>query len=90
MCQAKKLKTWVIASQNFIIMHSFSLYYFFDYVTIYLDKRKLVLHVDEKRKIEVVTGNGKDLDISPVYEHLEVEKPKEEKRDNIIIPDEKK
>ena len=49
-----------------------------------------MLHVDEKRKIEVVTGNGKDLDISPVYEHLEVEKPKEEKRDNIIIPDEKK
>ena len=34
--------------------------------------------MDEKKKIEVVTGNGSDLDISPVYQHIEVEKPKEE------------
>lgn len=46
--------------------------------------------MDEKKKIEVVTGDGKDLDISPVYQHLEVEKPKEEKKENIIIPKEKK
>lgn len=47
--------------------------------------------MDEKRKIEVVTGDGKDLDISPVYKHLEVEKPKEEpKKENIVIPQEKK
>lgn len=46
--------------------------------------------MDEKKKIEVVTGDGKDLDISPVYQHLEVEKPKEEKKENIIIPEEKK
>ena len=45
--------------------------------------------MDEKKKIEVVTGNGKDLDISPVYQHLEVEKPKEEKKEKIIIPEEK-
>ena len=43
------------------------------------------------KKIEVVTGNGKDLDISDVSEYLEVEKPKEEvKKENIIIPEEKK
>lgn len=47
--------------------------------------------MDEKKKIEVVTGDGKDLDISPVYQHLEVEKPKEEKKkENIVIPEEKK
>lgn len=45
--------------------------------------------MDEKKKIEVVTGNGKDLDISPVYQHLEVEKPKEEKKEHIVIPEEK-
>ena len=46
--------------------------------------------MDEKKKIEVVTGDGKDLDISPVYQHLEVEKPKDEKKENIVIPKEKK
>ncbi len=45
---------------------------------------------EEKRKIEVVTGDGKNLNISPVYHHIEVEKPKEEKKENIIIPEEKK
>ena len=47
--------------------------------------------MSENKKIEVVNGDGKDLEISPVYEHLEVEKPKEEKKkQNIIIPEEKK
>ena len=47
--------------------------------------------MEEKKKIEVVNGDGKDLDISPVYKHLEVEKPKsEEKKKNIVIPEEKK
>ena len=47
--------------------------------------------MDEKKKIKEVTGDGKDLDISPVYEHLEVEKPKDnQKHENIIIPKEKK
>ena len=45
--------------------------------------------MDEKKKIEVVSGNGKNLDISPVSEYIEVEKPREEKKDNIIIPEEK-
>ncbi len=44
----------------------------------------------DKKEIEVVNGDGKDLNISPVYEHLEVEKPKEkENKDKIIIPEEK-
>lgn len=47
--------------------------------------------MEEKKKIEVIPGNGKDLDISPVYGHLEVEKPREDKKKgNIIIPEEKK
>lgn len=45
--------------------------------------------MDEKKKIEVVSGNGKNLDISPVSEYIEVEKPRDEKKENIIIPEEK-
>ena len=46
----------------------------------------------DKKEIKVVNGDGKDLDISPVYQHLEVEKPKEENtnKKEIIIPKEKK
>ena len=45
--------------------------------------------MSDKKKIEVVPGNGKDLDISPVYDHIEIEKPKEKKNeDEIIIPEE--
>ncbi len=47
--------------------------------------------MDEKKKIKVVNGDGKDLDISPVYNHIDVEKPKDEKKkENIVIPKEKK
>ena len=47
--------------------------------------------MSDKKKIEVVNGNGKDLDISPVYEHIEIQKPKDDKKkENIVIPKEKK
>lgn len=38
------------------------------------------------KKIEIVTGDGK-LNISPVHEHLEVEKPKPKKNNKIFIPE---
>lgn len=45
------------------------------------------------KKIEVVTGNGKDLKISEVSSHLNIAKPKikndEEKKQEIVIPKEK-
>ena len=41
------------------------------------------------KKIEVITGDG-DLDISPVREHLEVEKPKPKEDRTILIPEVKK
>lgn len=47
---------------------------------------------DETPKpIEVVDGDGK-LEISPVYKHLSIGKPKakEEKKKEIVIPEEKK
>ncbi len=42
----------------------------------------------EEKEIEIVSGNGKDLNISPVYDHIDIEKPKE-KKDNkkVIIPE---
>ena len=41
-----------------------------------------------QRKIVVVSGDGKDLDISKVHEHIKVEKPNSEnpKKDQIVIP----
>ena len=47
---------------------------------------------ENEKKYEVVSGDGSDLDISPVYEHLNVGKPNcnDEKRKNIVIPKEKK
>lgn len=47
---------------------------------------------DDKKNYEVISGDGSDLDISPVYEHLNAGKPKcnDEKRKNIVIPKERK
>ena len=45
----------------------------------------------DNKKIEIVSGNGKDLNISPVYDHIDIEKPKEKKeKKKIIIPNDKK
>ena len=48
--------------------------------------------MDEKKNLEVVPGDGSNLDISPVYEHLNASKPKsaESKPTNIVIPKGKK
>ena len=43
----------------------------------------------EKKEIEVITGDG-NLDISPVYDHIDIEKPDEKGKKQIIIPEEKK
>ena len=46
----------------------------------------------KKKKIEVVSGNGENLQISPVYSHLPISKPKTDNTNNkkIVIPEEKK
>ncbi|MGN1270971.1 MAG: hypothetical protein ACI4UX_03210 [Clostridia bacterium] len=47
---------------------------------------------NENKEIEVVKGDGSELEFSPVYEHLNAAKPKpkDEKKKNIIIPEVKK
>lgn len=47
---------------------------------------------ETRKKITVVTGDGNDLDISEVREHLNVAKPKtkDNKDKKIIVPKEKK
>lgn len=45
---------------------------------------------DTPKKIEIVSGDGKDLNISPVYNHLNIEKPKVKEKKKVIIPQEKK
>lgn len=44
----------------------------------------------EKKNLEVVSGDGSDLNISPVYDHLNAAKPKsaKEKPTCIVIPKE--
>jgi len=46
--------------------------------------------MSDDKKIEVINGNGDDLEISPVYDHLDIEKPNTEKKKEIVIPKEKK
>lgn len=47
---------------------------------------------EEKKKIEIVNGDGSNLDISNVYDHLNPAKPKssDDKLKNIVIPEEHK
>ena len=46
---------------------------------------------DNKREIKVVTGDGTDLDISPVYDHIKIDSSNNrEKKKDIIIPKSKK
>ncbi len=40
---------------------------------------------EEQKKIEVVSGDGSDLDISPVYDHVNVNR-NQQKPKHIIIP----
>ena len=40
------------------------------------------------KKIEIING-GNELNISPVSDYLEIEKPKMEKKENIIVPENK-
>ncbi len=45
---------------------------------------------NEKKEIEVVSGDGTNLEFSPVYDHLNAAKPKpkneNDKKKKIIIP----
>ena len=43
---------------------------------------------ENPKKIEIINGNGKELDISPVYEHISTDKPKSAKKtkQNIVVP----
>jgi len=47
---------------------------------------------ENKKQIEIVSGDGSELDISPVYEHINAAKPKnrDKKPTNIVIPGQKK
>ena len=42
---------------------------------------------EEPKNIEVISGDGSELNISPVYDHISAGKPNiEDKKKNIIIP----
>ena len=50
--------------------------------------------MEEEKKIEIVSGDGKNLDISDVSTHLTIAKPKfrdaDDKKKEIVIPQVKK
>lgn len=48
--------------------------------------------MSDKKEIKVVSGDGSNLDISPVYEHIDAVKPKnrDKKPKNIVIPGQNK
>lgn len=47
---------------------------------------------NEEKDIKIVSGDGKDLNISPVYDNLDIASPDEDTntKKNVIIPDIKK
>ena len=46
--------------------------------------------MDKEKDIKIVSGDGKDLNISPVRDYIDIEKPKcEKEKKKIIIPDNK-
>ena len=45
---------------------------------------------EEPKKIEVITGNGTDLEISEVSTHIPELKPKNDKKGKVVIPEVKK
>lgn len=47
---------------------------------------------ENRKNLEVVSGNGADLDFSPVYDHISAGKPKctDKDKKNIVIPKVKK
>ncbi len=42
--------------------------------------------IKEHTKIEVITGDG-NLNISPVYDHIEVEKPRPKDSREVVVPE---
>lgn len=47
---------------------------------------------EEKKNIEIISGDGTDLNISPVYDNLDIAKPEEDSntKKNVVIPEVKK
>ena len=46
--------------------------------------------MDEKKNLEIVSGDGSNLNISPAYDNPNVTKPKTNKPTNIVVPKIKK
>lgn len=46
-----------------------------------------MLYENEEKELEVVSGTGKELDISPVYDHIKLDKPSNvDTKQEIIVP----
>ena len=45
---------------------------------------------EEKKEIEIVSGDGSNLNISPVYDHLKLDKINKKNTKDIVVPKTKK
>ena len=48
------------------------------------------MNENKPKKIEIVSDGGKNLNISPVYDHIDMEKPKQKDERKVVVPKEKK
>ena len=59
-----------------------------------MDEKEVEIQNEEEKDIdiEIIEGDGKNLNISPVYNHVKIDKPdvNREKNKKIIIPKSKK
>ena len=57
-----------------------------------MDDDEKIIEEEKKKDIEVINGDGKDLDISPVYDHIKIDKSNNQpdKKQKIVIPENKK
>ncbi len=58
------------------------------------EKNNLETEDEPKKEIEIITGDGSEISISPVYDHIKLDKDDEKKKkdpnEKIIIPKGKK
>ena len=72
---------------NMSIFFHFSCTFIFNMILLLKIFMEVTL-MEEKKNIEIINGDGTNLDISPAYDHLngETPKPNDKRPKNIVIP----
>lgn len=54
-----------------------------------MNDKENIKNENSNEDIEVIEGDGKDLNISPVYNHIKLDKSNTDKNKKIVIPKDK-